>query len=85
MCGTGVGMAIVANKVRGVRAVFCFCTKQARLAVEDNNINVLCLSADLVSEEDNMEIVRTFVNSAFVAEERHVRRINKIKKYESDK
>ncbi len=85
MCGAGSGMAIAANKVEGVRAAFCFCTKQARLAVEDNNINVLCLSADLVSEEDNMEIVKTFVNSIFVAEERHVRRINKIKKYESDR
>jgi len=85
ICRSGVGMAIVANKVKGVRAGFCFCSKQARLAVEDSNINVLCLSADLVSEEDNIKIVRTFVNSTFVAEERHVRRINKIKKYESDK
>ena len=85
ICRTGVGMAITANKVKGIRAGFCFCTKQARLAVEDNNINVLCLSADLVSEEENIEIVRTFVNTIFVAEERHVRRINKIKKYESDR
>jgi len=85
ICRSGVGMSIVANKVRGVRAGMCFCPKQTRLAVEDNNINVLCLSADLVDEEENMEIVKSFVNSIFVAEERHIRRINKIKEYESTK
>lgn len=83
ICGTGTGMVIAANKVKGVRAGFCFCPKQARLAVEDNNINVLCLSADLVGIDENIEIVRSFINSQFSAENRHIRRINKIKKYET--
>ena len=83
ICGTGTGMVIAANKVKGVRAGFCFCPKQARLAVEDNNINVLCLSADLVGIDENIEIVRSFINSQFSAENRHIRRINKIKNYET--
>ena len=83
ICGTGTGMVIAANKIKGVRAGFCFCPKQARLAVEDNNINVLCLSADLVEIDENIEIVRSFINSQFTAEDRHIRRINKIKKYET--
>jgi len=83
ICGTGTGMAIAVNKVKGVRAGFCFCPKQTRLAVEDNNINVVCLSADLVEIDENIEIVRSFINSQFTAEDRHIRRINKIKKYEA--
>lgn len=85
ICGSGVGMSVAVNKVKGVRAAFCFCPKQARLAIEDNNSNVLCLSADLVDKEMNMDIIKSFINTVFSAEERHIRRINKIKKYESIK
>ncbi len=83
ICASGIGMSIAANRVRGVRAGLCTCPKQARLAVEEDNINVLCLSGDLVGEEENFEIIKTFINSQFMAEERFIRRINKIKKYET--
>lgn len=83
ICGSGVGMSIVANKVKGVRAGLCLTMKQARLAVEDDNINILCLAADLVSQEKNIKIVSTFLRSRFTPEERHIRRINKINKYET--
>ena len=83
ICGTGVGMSIAANKVKGIKAGLCTYPKQARRAVEEDNINVLCLSADLVEEDENFEIIKSFINSLFVAEERFIRRINKIKKYET--
>lgn len=83
ICRSGIGMSVIANKVSGVRAGLCFCLKQARLAVEDNNINILCLSADLIDEDENIKIVKSFIDNQFVAEERHIRRINKIKKYEA--
>ncbi|HPT66024.1 MAG TPA: RpiB/LacA/LacB family sugar-phosphate isomerase [Candidatus Woesebacteria bacterium] len=82
LCGSGVGVSIAANKVLGARAALCTIPKQARLAREDSNANVLCLAADLISEEDNLEIVKTFLETVFASEERFIRRINKIKEYE---
>ena len=78
-------MCIAANKVRGVRAGVVFDEGQARMVREHNDINVLCLAADWVSEEKNLLIVRVFLKMAFSGEERQVRRINKISKYEAVK
>ena len=50
---------------------------------EDDDINVVCLSADFVSEEDNLEIAKEFLEAIFMTEERFIRRVNKIKKYET--
>jgi len=83
ICGGGIGMSIVANKVKGVRAGLCTSIKQARLARCDNDINLLCLSAELVSQEKNLKIVNKFLNTVFSSGENYIRRINKIKKYES--
>ncbi len=85
ICGSGVGVSIAANKVKGARAALCFCEKQARMAREDSDANILCLSADLVDEENNYKIIETFLESVFASEERFIRRINKIKKYEEAK
>lgn len=82
ICGSGVGVSIAVNKVKGVRAGLCLKERQVRQAVEDDNINVLCLSADLVDEETNIELVKIFLETLFMGEERHIRRINKIKNYE---
>lgn len=82
ICGSGVGVSIAVNKVKGVRAGLCLKERQVRQAVEDDNINVLCLSADLVDEETNIELVKIFLETLFSGEERHIRRINKIKNYE---
>ncbi|MDD4785163.1 MAG: RpiB/LacA/LacB family sugar-phosphate isomerase [Candidatus Shapirobacteria bacterium] len=84
-CGSGVGVNIAANKVLGARAAICTMEKQARLAREDSDINILCLASDLVSEEDNLEITKTFLETIFSSEERFIRRINKIKEYERTK
>ena len=85
ICGSGVGICISANKVDGIRAALCTMEKQARLARTDDDANILCLSAELVSEEINLEIVKSFLETVFASEEKYIRRINKIKKYEKAK
>lgn len=85
LCGSGVGVCIAANKVDGARAALCTSEKQARLAREDDDANILCLSAELVDEETNLEIVKIFLETVFSSEEKHIRRINKIKEYEKVK
>jgi RpiB/LacA/LacB family sugar-phosphate isomerase len=85
LCGSGVGVNIAANKVMGARAALCTSEKQARLAREDSDSNILCLATDLVDEENNLEIAKTFLETIFSSEERFIRRINKIKEYERAK
>jgi len=85
ICGSGAGASIAANKVIGVRAGLCTSVKQAAAAKNDDNINLLCLSADWVSADDNQKIVETFLKTIFSSDERHIRRINQIKDYESKK
>jgi RpiB/LacA/LacB family sugar-phosphate isomerase len=85
LCGSGVGVSVAANKVLGVRAALCTSQKQARLAREDSDANILCLATDLVGEEDNLEIAKTFLETVFSSDERFIRRINKIKEYERAK
>lgn len=85
ICGSGIGMSIAANKVNGIRAALCLNEKQARMARGHNNANILCLAADLVSEEDNLEISKIFLEGIFSSEERHLDRIQSIKKYENIK
>ncbi len=83
ICSSGVGVSIAANKVRGARAALCMEEKQAQLARSDDDANILCLAADLVDSEENIAIVRVFLETLFSSEERHIRRIKKIKAYES--
>ena len=83
VCRTGIGTSIMANKVKGIRAGLCTMIKQARLARNDNDINILCLSAELVSQEKNLKIVNKFMNTVFSSGENYIRRNNKIKNYES--
>lgn len=85
ICGSGAGASIAANKVNGIRAGLCTSVKQAASARSDDNINILCLSADWVSVEDNQKITDTFLKTLFSSEERHIRRINQIKDYETQK
>jgi ribose 5-phosphate isomerase B len=83
ICGSGAGASIAANKVKGIRAGLCTSEKQTKAARNDDDINVLCISADAVSVEDNIKIVSVFLATMFSSEERYIRRINKIKTYES--
>jgi ribose 5-phosphate isomerase B len=83
ICGSGAGASIAANKVKGIRAGLCTIEKQVKASRNDDDINLLCLSADSVSVEDNIKMVSVFLATMFSSEERHVRRINKIKTYET--
>ena len=85
ICGSGVGMSIIANKVIGSRASLCLLPEQARMTREHNDSNILCLSADLVDQEINLKIVKIFLDTLFSSDERHIRRIQMIKKYENTK
>ncbi len=82
---SGNGEQIAANKVKGVRAALCINTDMATLAREHNNANILSLGADFVDLEGAINIVKTFINTQFSNEERHVRRVEKISQYESSK
>lgn len=78
VCGSGIGIAIAANKTRGIRAGTAFKPEQVRAAVNDEDLNILSLAADYLSEDEAKEIVKTFLETKFSNEERHKRRINKI-------
>lgn len=78
ICGTGVGMCISANKVKGIRAAHAQDPVTARLARQHNDANVLCMGGRIIGAELAMEIVSAFLNAAFTDEERHLRRVNKV-------
>lgn len=82
ICGTGIGMSIAANKIKGIRAARCVNVEDAYYTRLDNDANVLCLgyNSDL---NTLFEIVNTFLNTSFSHAERHTRRVNKIKQIES--
>ena len=84
VCGSGVGACLAANKVRGVRASVCHDTFSARQGVEHDDMNVLCLGARIVGLELARELVTAFVEATFSAEERHIRRLNKVLAMEAD-
>ena len=78
ICGTGVGMSIAANKVKGIRASNVVNVKTAIQSVEHNNVNVLCLGSENLDIDAAKEITESFLNSSFLNEERYVNRINKL-------
>ena len=77
-CGTGLGMSIVANKFKGVRAAVAFDTFTAQMAKEHNNANVLCLGGRVLKPEAVAGILKAWLNATF-AGDRHSRRVEKIK------
>jgi ribose 5-phosphate isomerase B len=80
-CGTGLGMAIMANKVKGIRAVPCNDLFSVKLTRSHNNANVLCLGGRTLGPDLAWEIALTFLNTPF-AGGRHLRRINEITRLE---
>ncbi|MCI5552381.1 MAG: ribose 5-phosphate isomerase B [Tenericutes bacterium] len=79
VCKTGIGMSIACNKVKGVRCAKVDNVEEAYLTRFHNNSNVLAISS---MNPNALEIVKTFLETKFSNEERHVRRINKISEYE---
>jgi ribose 5-phosphate isomerase B len=77
ICGTGIGMSIAANKVKGVRAALCYDELNAKVSRQHNDANVLCLSGDLLGTSALRKIVETWLTTDFSGG-RHQRRVNKI-------
>ncbi len=75
ICGTGIGISMAANKVKGVRAAVCSEPTSARLTREHNNANILAIGARIVSDELAKDIVRTFLTTEYSNGERHERRL----------
>ena len=80
ICGTGIGISIAANKMPGIRCALCSDTLSAKMTRLHNDANVLALGAGIVGENLALDIVDTFLNTAFSGEERHQRRIDLIEK-----
>ncbi|MDO8743174.1 MAG: RpiB/LacA/LacB family sugar-phosphate isomerase [Candidatus Azambacteria bacterium] len=80
LCGSGVGVDIVANKIKNIRSALCFDVKQAQASRNDDNTNILSLPADFISESLAKEIVKIWLETPFSGLEHHARRIEKIKK-----
>lgn len=78
ICGSGVGMSIVANKYKGVRAFVPVSVDHARAARRDDNVNVISFAADHIRAEDVKHILDAWLETPFSGEERHVRRLHAI-------
>ncbi len=83
VCGSGAGASIAANKVPGIRAAVCHDTYSAHQGVEHDDMNVLCLGAEIVGGELAGELVRTFLAAEFDGGERYVARLQKIEEMEA--
>lgn len=84
VCGTGVGVAIAANKIKGIRAAQASDIYTAHQAVEHNDVNVLALAGKIVGEVLAWEMVKSFLGAEFAGEERLVRRVQKLAQLESE-
>lgn len=78
ICGSGQGMAIAANRFKGIRAALCWNTAEARAARNDDDANVLCLASRYTSLEESQAIVSAFMSTAFAGAPRFVRRIKQL-------
>src|SRR5579883_2637516 len=82
LCGSGAGACVAANKFRGIRAATCHDSFSARQAVEDDDVNVLCLGARIIGPEVAVELVRGYMHARFSGLERHRRRVDKVASFE---
>ena len=78
ICGTGIGISITANKLKGIRAALCHDCFSAKATREHNDANILAMGARVVGPGLAIDIVENFLNTPFSGEERHVRRIQMI-------
>lgn len=84
ICGTGIGMSMMANKTKGIRAALCHTEIEARFTREHNDANVLVLGGRIIGAELAKAIADKFINTEFSKEERHERRINMLDEGISD-
>jgi len=83
ICGSGVGASVAANKIRGIRAGLCNDSYSAHQGVEHDDMNVLVLGSRVIGVELAAELVRAFLGAQFSNEERHLRRLEKIRALEA--
>lgn len=84
ICGSGVGICIASNKVKGIRCGLGFTIEQVRLARSDDDINILALAADFTDHEYTKKMIKIFLETPFSGEEKYKRRIDKINKLENN-
>ena len=77
ICGSGTGMAITANKTKGIRAAVCYNSKLTRLSREHNNANIIAIGSRLTKKKDALKLVKIFLETKFEGG-RHLRRVKKI-------
>ncbi len=82
ICGTGTGMVVAANKVKGVRAAVGYDYYSVIMGRKHNNINVLCLRGRKFSDEKNLKLVKLWLKEGFSGKKRHKRRLRKIRNFE---
>ena len=83
VCGTGVGAAIAANKVNGIRAAVCHDVHSAHQSVEHDDVNVMCIGAQIVGAWLAKDLITAFLAARFSTEEEFRRRVDKLKKLEA--
>jgi len=81
VCGSGIGMCMAANKVKGIRAALAYDESSARLSRQHNDANVLCIGGRTTDEKTAVIILKTWLTTRFL-EGRHARRVDKIKRFE---
>jgi ribose 5-phosphate isomerase B len=84
VCGSGVGVSVAANKYKGIRAAMCHDHYSAHQGVEHDDMNVLVLGARIIGPMTARDATEAFLNAKFSGEERHVRRLNKVKGIEQE-
>jgi ribose 5-phosphate isomerase B len=82
LCGSGVGACFTANKIKGVRAALITETYSAHQGVEHDDMNLICIGGRVIGENLAWEIVEAFLKATYSGEERHERRLNKVKQLE---
>ena len=82
ICGTGIGVSMAANKVRGVRAALCHTEFSARMARQHNNANILALGGRVFGKGLALDIAKVFLAEEFSVKDRHKKRINKMMEFE---
>jgi ribose 5-phosphate isomerase B len=83
ICGSGVGVSVAANKFKGIRAAVCHDHYSAHQGVEHDDMNVLVLGARIVGLQVALDVAEAFLTARFSNEDRHVRRLNKVKEIEN--
>lgn len=84
VCGSGVGVSVAANKIKGIRAAICHDTYSAHQGVEHDDMNVLCVGGRIIGSELAFAIVDAFLQATYQPGERHARRLEKVLKLENE-